>query len=74
MAEEYTEPMVKLIYKGGKSSVLHRNKSKLGVIEIPSMLVISNYMNRHRPQIPAYVHECVQQRHGRENCKTKGDA
>ena len=47
--------MVRLIHKGSKSSVLHRNKSNLGVIEIPSMPVISNYVNRHRPRIPAHM-------------------
>ena len=47
--------MVRFIHKGWKSSVLHRTKGKLGVIEIPSMPVISGYVNRHRPRIPAYM-------------------
>ena len=55
MTEEYTDPMVRLIHKGWTSSVLHRTKRKLGVIEIPSMPVISDYVNRHRPRIPAYM-------------------
>ena len=40
--------MVRLINKGWKSSVLHKTKGKLGVIEIPSMPVLSDYVNRHR--------------------------
>ena len=32
MAEEYTDPMVRLMHKGWKSSVPHRTKGKLGVI------------------------------------------
>ena len=47
--------MARLIHKGWKSSALHRTKGKLGVIEIPSMPVISDYVNRHRPRIPAYM-------------------
>ena len=47
--------MVRLIHKGWKSSIPHRNKGKLGVIKIPSMPVISYYVNRHRPRIPAYM-------------------
>ena len=47
--------MVRLIRKGWESSVLPRTKGKLGVIETPSMPVISDYMNRHRLQIPAYM-------------------
>ena len=55
MTEEHADPMVRLIHKGCKSSVLHRTKNKLGVIEIPSMPVVSGYVNRHRPRIPAYM-------------------
>ena len=55
MTEECTDPMVRLIRKGWESSVLHRNKSKLGIIEIPPMPAIPNYVNRHRPRIPAYM-------------------
>ena len=55
MTDEYTDPMVRLIRKGWKSSVFHRTKGKLGVIEIPSMPVVSAYVNRHRPRIPAYM-------------------
>ena len=47
--------MVRLIHKGWTSSVSHRDKSKLGITEIPSMPVISDYVNRHRPIIPAYM-------------------
>ena len=47
--------MVRLIHKGWKSSVLHRSKNNLGIIEIPSMPVISNDVSRHRPRIPAYM-------------------
>ena len=47
--------MVRFIPKGLTSSVLHRTKGKLGVIEIPSMPVISDYVNRHRLRIPAHM-------------------
>ena len=47
--------MVRLVHKGWESSVLHRTKGQLGVAEIPSMPVISDYVNRHRPRIPAYM-------------------
>ena len=55
MTKEYTDPMARLIHNGWKSSVFHRTKGKLGVIEIPSMPVISDYVNRHRPRISAYM-------------------
>ena len=63
---EYTDQMVRIIHKGWKSSVLHGYKGKLGVIQIPSMPVISDYVNRHRPR----VHE----RHGRANGEAKRNA
>lgn len=52
LTEDYTDPLVRLIHKGWKSSVLHRS---LGIIEIPSMPVTSNYVNKHRPRILAYM-------------------
>ena len=55
LTEDYTDSMVRLIHKGWTSNVLHRNKSNLGAIEIPSMPASSNYVNRHRPRIPAYM-------------------
>ena len=55
LTEDYTDPVVRLIHKGWKSSVLHRNTRNLGVIEIQSMPAISNCVNRHRPRIPAYM-------------------
>ena len=55
MTAEYTDLMVRLIHKCWKSSILHRDKGKLGTEEIPSMPVISDYVNRHRPRIPAYM-------------------
>ena len=57
MTEEYTDQMVRLIQKGRKSSVFHRTKGKLGVIvrEVLSMPVVSDYVNKHRPRIPAYM-------------------
>ena len=47
--------MVKLIPIGWKSSILHKDKGKLGIIEIPSMPVIPGYVNRHKPRIPMYM-------------------
>ena len=47
--------MVRLIHKGWGKSLLHRAKGKLGVIEIPFMPVIPDYVNRRRPRIPAYI-------------------
>ena len=55
LPEDYIDPVVRLIHKGWKSSVLHRNKNNMGIIKIPSMPVISNYVNRHRPRILAYM-------------------
>ena len=55
LTEDYIDPVVRLIHKGWKSSLLHRNRSKLGVIEIPSMPVIPTYVNGHRPRILAYM-------------------
>ena len=65
--------MVRLIHKGWKSSVLHRTKGKLGVIEFPSMPVISDYVNRHRLRIPAYMNMFNAMVRS-ANRKTKGSA
>ena len=35
--------------------VFRKNKSNMEIIEIPSMPVIPNYVDRHRPRIPAYM-------------------
>ena len=55
MTKQYIDPTARLIHKGWESRVLHRTRGKLGVIEIPSMPVISDYVNRHRFRIPAYM-------------------
>ena len=33
-----------------------QKQSNLGAIEIPSMLAVSNYLNRPKPRIPAHMH------------------
>ena len=48
-------PNVRIIHRGWKRSVFHKIKGKLGVVEILSMLVISDYVNRRRLRIPAYM-------------------
>ena len=72
MTEIYTDPMVRLIHKGWKSSVLHRN-GKLGFIEIPPMPVISVCVREQTQASNSRIRERVQC-HGGANRKTKGNA
>ena len=55
LTEDYTDPMARLIHKGWKSSVFHRNKNIRGILKIPTMPVIPIYVNIHRLRILAYM-------------------